>query len=35
MRQLSDLDIFYFAFGMLRETIWNVSPLLKRQMLQD
>jgi hypothetical protein len=35
MEELSDLEIFYFAFGMLRDSIWNISPLLKRQMLQE
>jgi hypothetical protein len=34
MDTASDLDIFYFAFGMLREAIWIVSPLMKRAMLQ-
>jgi len=34
MKPASDLDIFYFAFGMLRQAIWSVSPQLKRDMLQ-
>jgi len=28
------MDAFYFAFGMLRQAIWSVSPKLKREMLQ-
>jgi len=34
MDTASNLDIFYFAFGMLRQAIWSVSPQMKREMLQ-
>jgi hypothetical protein len=35
MDTASDLDIFYFAFGMLRQAIWSVSPQMKREMLKE
>jgi hypothetical protein len=28
-------DIFYFAFGILRQAIWQVSPEMKQKMLKD
>jgi hypothetical protein len=34
MDTTSDLDFFYFAFGMLREAIWSVSPQMKSAMLK-
>jgi len=34
MSDSEELDAFYFAFGMLRQAIWSVSPQLKRDMLQ-
>jgi hypothetical protein len=30
-----DIEIFYFAFGMLREAIWSVSPQMQEAMLKD
>lgn len=27
------LDIFYFCFGMLRQSIWIVEPRMKKLML--
>jgi hypothetical protein len=35
MDTASDLDIFYYAFGMPREAIWSVSPQMKRAMLKS
>jgi hypothetical protein len=32
---VEQLEIFYFAFGMLRQAIWNVSPEMKQLMLKD
>ena len=29
----SDIDIFYFFFGLLRQTIWKVEPKMKKVML--
>lgn len=29
----SDIDIFYFFFGLLRQTIWTVEPKMKKVML--
>jgi len=29
------LDIFYFAFGMLRQSIWIVAPRMKKYMLNS
>ncbi len=28
-----ELDSFCFAFGVLRQTIWKVSPAMRREML--
>jgi hypothetical protein len=35
MNNPDDLDFFYFAFGILRDTIWMISPRMKRIMLED
>jgi len=32
--QSTDLDVFYFAFGALRQAIWKISPALRREMLR-
>ncbi len=34
MNAIDDFDFFYFAFGMLRDAMWNVSPNMKRIMLE-
>lgn len=34
MNDTDDFDFFYFAFGMLRDAIWMVSPSTKRIMLE-
>lgn len=31
----NQLDIFYFCFGMLRQSIWIVEPRMKRVMLNQ
>ena len=33
MSFISDLDIFYLAFGQLRQAIWKISPYTKKCML--
>jgi len=32
--QSTDLDVFYFAFGALRQAIWRVSPAMRGEMLR-
>jgi hypothetical protein len=32
MNANKDLDFFYFAFGMLRQAMWSVSPQMKHRM---
>jgi hypothetical protein len=35
MNDSDDLDFFYFAFGMLRDAIWMISPRMKQIMLEE
>jgi hypothetical protein len=32
--QSTDLNVFNFAFGALRQAIWRVSPAMRREMLR-